>query len=65
MYNITFQNWRGFLVLMINLRKIIKNIYNTLSAFNSNAHLTFKIMNFEDVFLKNIIHFYMVKSMDA
>jgi hypothetical protein len=56
-------------MLMINLRKIIKtfeiNFYNTLSAFNSNAHLTFKIMNFENVSLRNIIHFYMVRSMDA
>ncbi len=51
---------------MINLRKIIEiNFYNTLSAFNSKAHLTFKFMNFEYVSLKNIIHVYMVKNMDA
>jgi len=54
---------------MINFRQIIEifeiNFYNTLSAFNSNAHLTFKFMNFDYVSLKNIIDVYMVKNMDA
>jgi hypothetical protein len=61
-----FLKLERILILMINLRKIIEiNFYNTLSAFNSKAHLTFKFMNFEYVSLKNIIHVYMVKNMDA
>jgi hypothetical protein len=64
-----FSKLERILILMINFRQIIEifeiNFYNTLSAFNSNAHLTFKFMNFDYVSLKNIIDVYMVKNMDA
>jgi hypothetical protein len=36
-----------------------------LNAFGSNVLLGLTIMNFEDVLLIKVIHFYMKKNMDA
>jgi len=44
-------------------RKTIGEIH--LNAFVSNILLTLKILNFENVSLTKVIHFYVIQSMDA
>jgi hypothetical protein len=34
-------------------------------AFGSNVFLALEIINFEDVFLTKVIHFYVIKKLDA
>jgi hypothetical protein len=36
-----------------------------LSTFGSKVILTLKIMDFENVFVKNIVHVYMIEGMNA
>jgi hypothetical protein len=36
-----------------------------LNTFVSNMLLTLQIMNFENVFLAKVIHFYVIQNMDA
>jgi hypothetical protein len=44
----------------------VKSIFTThLNTFGSNMFLAFKIMNFEDVYLKKVIHFYGIESNGA
>jgi hypothetical protein len=48
---------------MIMKEKTIGEIH--LNAFVSNILLTLKILNFENVSLTKVIHFYVIQSMDA
>jgi hypothetical protein len=44
----------------------VKSIFTThLNTYGSNMLLAFKIMNFEDVYLRKIIHFYGIGNKDA
>jgi len=46
--------------------KLVKFIFTThLSTFGSNMLLTLKIMNFENDFIIKVIHFYVVKNLNA
>jgi hypothetical protein len=36
-----------------------------LNAFDSNVFSALKIMNFEDMYLTKVIHFYLTKYIDA
>jgi hypothetical protein len=46
--------------------KSTKHIFTTqLSAFGSNVLLALKLINFEDVSLTNVIHFYVIKNTNA
>jgi hypothetical protein len=46
--------------------KLLKFVFTThLNAFDSIVHLIFKIMDFDDVTWTKVIHFYVVKNMNA
>jgi hypothetical protein len=47
----------------INIENFI--FYNTFQHFHSNVVLAIKCMNFEDVVLIKVIHFYVTKHMNA
>jgi hypothetical protein len=65
----SFQNWRGLYYCWLkekNELKLVKFMFTTyFSAFSSNLLLALKIMNFEDASWKKVIHFQVVKNMDA
>lgn len=66
---IHFQNWRGLYYWWLkekNELKLVKFMLTTyFSAFSSNLLLALKIMNFEDVSWTKVIHFWVIKKMDA
>jgi hypothetical protein len=46
--------------------KSTKHIFTSqLNAFGSNELLALKLINFEDVYLTNVIHFYVIKITNA
>jgi hypothetical protein len=67
MSTIPFENWRGFLKLIIKRGKgleLMKIMFIThLSTFGSKVFLTLKIMDFENVFLTKVVHIYVIESM--
>jgi hypothetical protein len=45
---------------------LVKFIFTThLNAFGTNVFSALKIMNFEDMYLTKVIHFYLTKYIDA
>jgi hypothetical protein len=65
----SFSKLERILILMIQRAKRINienfNFYNTFQHFGSNVVLAIKCMNFEDLFLIKVIHFYVKKHMNA
>jgi hypothetical protein len=61
-----FENWRGFLTLMIRRAKGLDFIFIThLNTFGSKVLLILKVMDFENVVLTNVVHIYGIKGMNA
>jgi len=62
-------NQKSFCALMIEITKEIeigeKKITTHFNTFNLNNPLALKFMNFEDVISTKVIHFYVIKSMNA
>jgi hypothetical protein len=45
---------------------MVKNIFIThLNTFGSKMFLTLKIMDFENVLLKSVVHIYVIEGMNA
>jgi hypothetical protein len=69
MRTIHFENWRGFLTLMIRRAKgleLMKIVFITnLNTFGSKVFLTLKIMDFKSLALTKIIHIYVIEGMNA
>ncbi len=65
---ILFSNLESILIIFFNEKELnlVKFIFTThLNAFGTNVFSALKIMNFEDMYLTKVIHFYLTKYIDA